>query len=385
MLKLADRTNNLPNNFFAQIERRVAQLQSERADVIRLDIGSPDLPPHPDVINCLKDSVSNPGNHGYQTHLGPPPLRSAWSNHYLKCFDVSLDPDTEILPLLGSKEGIFHLSMALLNPGDKALIPDPGYMTYTRGSLFAGAVPTYFTLRATKEFLPEWESIDSESLKNARILWLNYPNNPTGATVELSHYKEAVDFAINNKLILVSDCAYTQVTYDDYRAPSIFEIPGAKEVAVEFNSLSKSHNMPGWRSGAVAGNSHIIKALFKIKTNIDSGGFRPVLDASTTALNVDTTWIKERNAIYQHRRDLVLQALSKVGISASKPKAAIYIWAAVPSNSTDLDFVNAVLEQTHVSLTPGSVFGSGGKGFFRIALTTPTDRLEEAMNRLSKI
>ena len=374
MLHLADRTNQLPNNFFAQIERRIALLQSEGVDIIRLDIGSPDLPPHPNVISSLANSAMQPGNHGYQPHLGPQQLRSSWADHYKENFGVSLNPDTEVLPLLGSKEGIFHLSMALLNTGDKVLIPDPGYMTYTRGAIFAGAHPNYFPLLAENNFLPDLTSLQPGAIKDARMMWINYPNNPTGATVSISDLQKAVDFAHKHGIIICSDCAYAQVTYDQYRAPSIFEVSGAREVAVEFNSLSKSHNMPGWRAGVVVGNPQIIQALFKIKTNIDSGGFKPVLDASAEALKIDSSWIQARNQIYQDRRDLVLQTLSRKGFSAFKPKAAIYIWSKIPTQWSEFDFITKMLEQSHVSITPGSVFGPGGKGYFRIALSTPTDR-----------
>ncbi len=378
----ASRTQQLQGNFFAQIEKRIHLLKSQGDDVIRLDIGSPDLPPSPEVVRALIDSASRPENHGYQPHLGIPELRRAWSDHYTENFNVYLDPDTEILPLLGSKEGIFHYCMAVLNPGDIVLIPDPGYMTYTRGALFAGAVPHYINLNAENQFLLDFQSINPEIVKNAKILWLNYPNNPTGATATIELFQQAVDFARHHQLFLAHDNAYAQVTFEGYTSPSILQIPGAKECTVEFNSLSKSHNMPGWRSGIVVGNRDVIQAILKVKTNIDSGGFRPVLDASVVALHLKKSWLEERNLIYQARRDLLLSALANIGLVAAKPKASIYIWAKIPPGKSSVDFCSFLLEKAKVSLTPGIIFGPSGEGYVRIALTTSTERIKEAVSRI---
>lgn len=384
LIHLSDRLKNLPTNFFAQIEKRIESLQAEGSNIIRLDIGSPDLPPHPSVIQSLNNSSNLPTNHGYQAHLGPDDLRAAWSKHYDERFGVKLDPGSEILPLLGSKEGIFHLSMVCLDPLDKVLVPDPGYMTYSRGANFAGAIPVYYPLKPARSFLPVFEEIPAEQIKDARLLWMNFPNNPTGATADLAFFKEAVNFAQKNNIILVHDNAYAQICFDDYRAPSIFEIPGAKDIAVEFNSLSKSHNMPGWRSGVVVGNSKLIKALYKLKSNIDSGGFRPVWDASTEALGIDQKWVIERNAIYKTRRDVVINAFSEMSLEPFTPRGSIYVWTSVPKSLSSVDFCVKALETAAVSLTPGTVFGPAGEGYIRIALTQDTAKIQEAMKRLIK-
>jgi len=383
----AQRLTSLPENFFAKLEARIGALQRSGCEVIRLDIGSPDMPPPPPVIQALSSSASRADAHGYQTHLGPLALRQAWADMYRRVFGVSLDVESQVLPLLGSKEGIFNLLMAWINPGDVVLVPDPGYMTYTRGALFAGGEPHFVRLHAGNAYLPDLAALErhipSDVLRRARLLWLNYPNNPTGAVANLEFFEQAVAFARRHNLLLCHDAAYTQVCFDGYRAPSLLEIPGALDVAVEFNSLSKSHNMPGWRLGAALGNPQVLQALFRIKTNIDSGHFRPVLDAAVAAMRGDQSWIEERNQVYQARRDVVVAALSRLGLAVSVPQAAIYVWSAVPAGWTALDFATSVLEQSQVSLTPGTVFGAAGEGYVRIALTTPTPALTQAMQRIA--
>lgn len=384
MFSPAQRLLDLPANFFSNVEQQIAAYQQAGKDVIRLDIGSPDMPPPPEVIRCLVDSASRPDTHGYQPHLGPAALRQAWAEMYARVHRVELDPDQEILPLMGSKEGIFNLLMSWINPGEVVLVPDPGYMTYTRGTLFAGGVPFYLPLRPENGYLPDLESIPPAVLSQARILWLNYPNNPTGAVADADLFPVAVKIAQEHGLLVCHDAAYTQVCFDGYRAPSILEIPDARQVAVEFNSLSKSHNMPGWRVGVLVGNRQALQAVFRVKSNLDSGHFRPVLEAAVTAMRGDQGWMVERNQVYQHRRDLVVQALQKMGLSVHVPQAAIYIWAQVPAGWSDVSFAASVLEQSHVSLTPGTVFGAAGAGAVRIALTTPAGRLQEAMQRLQE-
>lgn len=381
----AQRLQNLPANFFAVLEQRIQALQAAGKDVIRLDMGSPDLPPAPFIIEALTRSAAQPDHHGYQPHLGSRLLRQAWAEMYQRLYGVALDPDREIIPLMGSKEGIFNLLMAWINPGDVVLIPDPGYMTYTRGTLFAGGEPYFLPLRPETNYLPDLESIPQSVLQRARLLWLNYPNNPTGAVADLAFFERALHFARRHDLLLCHDAAYAQVCFDGYRAPSILEMPGASQVAVEFNSLSKSHNMPGWRVGVAVGNPQALQALFRLKTNLDSGHFRPILDASIAAMQGDQSWLIERNEIYRQRRDRVLQALAEIGLSVAPPKAAIYVWSSIPPGWTSLDYVLAMLDHVQVSLTPGVVFGSAGEGYIRIALTTPMPRLEEALQRITAI
>jgi len=382
MMMPAQRLLDLPVNFFSSVEQQIQTYLQEGKDVIRLDIGSPDLPPPPEVIEILADSASHPDTHGYQPHIGPAALRQAWSEMYARVHSVALDPEHEILPLMGSKEGIFNLLMAWINPGDVVLVPDPSYMTYTRGTLFAGGEVFILPLLPENGYLPDLEAIPAKVLKKARILWLNYPNNPTGAVADANLFPRAVELAQAHNLLLCHDAAYTQVCFDGYRAPSILEVPGARQVAVEFNSLSKSHNMPGWRVGAVVGNTKALQALFRVKSNLDSGHFRPVLEAAAAAMRGDQSWLAGRNQLYQQRRDLVVRALQRMGLELQVPKAAIYVWAKTPAGWTDVDFTSSVLEQVYVSLTPGTVFGSAGKGAFRIALTSPLDRLQQAMQRL---
>jgi len=382
MPKPAQRLQNLPKNFFTVLEARIQSLEAAGEDVIRLDIGSPDLPPAPEVIETLASCAAQPDTHGYQPHLGPPALRQAWADMYQRSFGVQLDPASQVIPLMGSKEGIFNLISGWINPGDVVLIPDPAYMTYARGTIFAGGEPYLLPLRPENGFLPDLAAAPESVLQRARMLWLNYPNNPTGAAADLGYFAEAVEFARRHNLLLCHDAAYTRVCFDGYRAPSILEVPGAAEVAVEFNSLSKSHNMPGWRVGAVVGNPQALAAVFRLKTNLDSGHFRPILEAAVTALRIEEPWLDDRNRTYQERRDAVVAGLRAAGLEAAAPKAAIYIWSPVPVGWTSLDFASHVLENARVSLTPGTVFGAAGEGFVRISLTSPTARLKEAMERI---
>jgi LL-diaminopimelate aminotransferase len=370
--------------FFADLNRRIKAMQNAGVDIIRLDIGSPDLPPPPEIIQALSRAAEQPDRHGYVAHLGPPALRQAWSELYRREFGVELDPETQVIPLLGSKEGIFHLSLALLDPGDLVLVPDPGYMTYLRGAQFAGAQPRFVPLLPERGYLPDLGAIPVEIARQARLLWLNYPNNPTSATADLAFFTEAVAFARENDLLLCHDAAYAQVTYDGYRAPSVLQVPGAAEVAVEFNTLSKSHNMAGWRAGVAAGNEPALHSLYTLKTNVDSGHFLPVWEAAVAAMAGDQSWIQERNRVYQQRRDLVLPVLNALGLAAGLPQASLYAWFAVPEGWSSEGFSHALLEEARLALTPGTVFGPGGQGYVRLALTAPEERLAEAMIRLAE-
>ncbi len=374
----------LPSNFFANIEAHIAAMQAEGCDILRLDIGSPDLPPHPSVIEALAETARQPGSHGYQPHTGQPGLRQAWAEMYRRQYAVELDPQGEIVPLLGSKEGIFHLIQACIDPGDVVLGPDPAYMTYERGTLFAGGQFYPLPLLPQNGFLPDLDSVPVEVLKRAKMLWLNYPNNPTAAVATSEFFARAVEFARRHDLLLCHDAAYTQVVFDGYHAPSLLEIPGAKEVAVEINSLSKSHNMAGWRVGAAAGSRQALAALFRLKTNVDSSHFLPVLQGALAAMQVEQSWIDARNEVYRQRRDIIVSALHEIGLPVASPKASIYVWSPVPAGWSSLDFTNALLEQAHVSLTPGTVFGPAGEGFARIAFTAPNEKIEEAMRRLAE-
>jgi LL-diaminopimelate aminotransferase len=385
MIKTAHRMDQFASQFFAAISSKIAALQAAGKDIIRLDIGSPDLPPPQPVIQALARSAGEAANHGYQTHSATPAYRSAWAEMYRRLYQVDLDADREIVPLMGSKEGIFNMITAHIDPGDAVLIPDPGYMTYTRGTLFAGGEPVFLPLLPERDFLPDLGAVPVEAARRAKLLWLNYPNNPTAATATPEFFAEAVDFAREHGLLICHDAAYTQVTFDGYRAPSILEAPGAKEVAVEFNTLSKSHNMAGWRVGAAVGNAQALRGLYALKTNLDSGHFLPILEAAVAAMTGDQSWIPGRNEVYRQRRDCILPALRAIGLQAAAPLGSLYVWCRIPVGKSSVEFAAEVLEKCCVSLTPGAVFGAGGEGYVRISLTAPIERVEEAVHRLGGI
>jgi LL-diaminopimelate aminotransferase len=352
-------------------------------DIIRLDIGSPDLPPHQRVIKALAKSAQSGSHHGYQPHKGIPRLREAWAGYYRSAFKVELDSDQEVVPLLGSKEGIFHLSQAILNPGDVALVPDPGYLTYASGASVSSAEAFFLELRPENDYLPDLHEVPEEIAQRARVLWLNYPNNPTGAVVQVNFFEEILSYAQQHGILICHDAAYSGVTYDGYRAPSILEFPGAKEIAVEFNSLSKSHNMAGWRVGVAVGNPIALRSLYTLKTHADSGQFLPIMDAAVEALTGDQSWIVERNEVYRRRRDLVAAALGALGIDYFPPQGTIYIWFACPSGWTSTELTRSLLENIGISLAPGAIFGRSGDEFVRLSLCAPEARLSEAMERMA--
>ncbi|MDR3572514.1 MAG: aminotransferase class I/II-fold pyridoxal phosphate-dependent enzyme [Anaerolineaceae bacterium] len=384
MIQIAQRMQKLSPNFFANLTSQIQTMQAAGINVIRLDQGSPDLPPTPAIIAALDRSAASPGAHGYQPHRGTKQMRAAWAEMYRREYAVELDPETEVIPLLGSKEGIFHLITAFVDPGDVVLIPDPGYMTYTHGTMIAGGEPYYFPLRPENDYLPDLQEIPSAVLKRAKLLWLNYPNNPTTASATLEFFTEAVAFARQHNLLLCHDAAYGQVTFNGKNSPSLMQVPGAKEVAVEFNTLSKSHNMPGWRVGVVVGNTLAVNTLFHLKSTADSGHFQPIQDAAVLALTGDQTWLKPRNEIYRERRDVVIQGLQKIGLNPKVPDASIYVWSPVPEGYSSMDFVMAVLEKVHVSFTPGIIFGAGGEGYIRISLTAPKEIMADGMRRIAE-
>ncbi|MDT7885207.1 MAG: aminotransferase class I/II-fold pyridoxal phosphate-dependent enzyme [Thermoflexus sp.] len=378
----SERMQRLKPYPFAALERRIAELQAEGRDVIRLDIGSPDMAPPPFILEAMERSARDPRAHGYAGYRGIPALRQAVARFYARRFGVELDPDREVLILIGSKEGIFNLSLAYLGPGDIALVPSPGYPTYTDGALAAGADVFYMPLRRERGWFPDFSEIPAEVLARAKILWLNYPNNPTAACPTLEFLKEAVAFAHRHNLLLAYDNPYADVAFDGYRAPSVLSVPGAKEVAVEFYSLSKSHNMAGWRVGMLVGNAEVVGTLARLKSNIDSGHFRPIQEAAAVALTHDDEWMAERNAEYARRRDVMVDALNAAGLTAERPRATIYVWARLPEGWRSADYAARLLEATGVSVAPGAMFGEAGEGYIRISLVQPVPRLEEAARRI---
>ncbi len=373
---------SIPPYFFHTLNQRLAELRARGLDVIRMDAGSPDLPPAPHIVAALSRSAENPTHHGYQPYSGTPEYRAAWAAFYRRRFGVELEPLSEVIGLMGSKQGVFNLHQALVNPGDVVLIPDPGYAAYTNGALFAGGEVVYLPLLASRGFLPDLAAIPAEILRRTRLLWLNYPNNPTGATATLDFFAAVVDLAREHGFLVAHDAPYTEITYDDYQAPSVLQVPGARDVAVEFHSLSKTYNMGGWRAGVAAGNRAVLTTLSDLIGNSDSGMFRGILEAGVAALTGDQTWLVERNAHYRRRRDQVVAALRSVGLHVEVPAAAIYVWARLPNGVDDLAITNALLEATGVSLTPGSIFGPAGRGYLRVSLCIADARLEEALARI---
>jgi LL-diaminopimelate aminotransferase len=384
-MKVANRIEKLPAYVFARLEERVRELKRQGREIIRLDIGSPDLPPPGFIIEAMYRSARDPSHHGYGGYFGIPELRQAIAIYYERRFGVKFDPNQEVTTLIGSKEGIANVALAFVDPGDVVLVPEPGYPTYSMGTMLAGGVPYAFPLLAERGFLPDLDSIPAEVARSAKVLWLSYPNNPTSATAPLEFFERVVAFARRYDLLVCHDNPYCDLTFDGYVAPSFFQVPGAKEVGLEFNSLSKTYNMAGWRVGMAVGNAVAVEALARTKTNIDSGIFRPIQDAAILALTGDQAWLQDRNEIYRDRRDLILGALAEAGIRADKPVAAMYVWAQVPAGLASADFAGRLLEEAGISITPGTAFGPHGEGYVRISLGAGTDRIREAMNRLKTV
>lgn len=384
-MRVARRIADLPTYVFAAAGRTLAALRAQGVDVINLGVGDPDLAPPEWIVDTLCREARNPARHGYPGYCGLPTLRQATAEYYGRRFGVELDPEHEVLVLIGSKEGIFNVALAFVDGGDVALIPDPGYPTYALGTQMAGGQPYYLPLLEERGFEPDLAAVPAEVLRRARLLWLNYPHNPTGAAARREFLATAVAFAREHDLLLCYDNPYCDIGFDGYRAPSILEIPGARDVALEFNSLSKTYNMAGWRVGMAVGNAEAVAALARVKTNVDSGSFAPLQEAAAAALRADQAWLAERNAIYQARRDVVLGFLESAGMSARKPLATLYVWARVPAGESSVAFSQRILEATGVWLAPGTAFGAHGEGYVRISLTTPESRLREAAERLRRM
>jgi len=384
-LRPAKRIENLPPYLFAEIDKKIAQKRAEGVDVISLGIGDPDQPTPRPIIERLCQEAYKPANHRYPSYYGLAELRQSIASWYERRFAVKLDPETEVLPLIGSKEGIAHIFLALLDSGDFSLIPDPGYPVYHMGTILAGGVSHFVPLLAKNNFLPDFSTISEDIARRAKIIFINYPNNPTSAVAELSFFEEVVRFAQQYDLVVSHDNPYSEITFDGYVAPSFLQAAGAKEVGVEFHSLSKTYNMTGWRIGFVVGNSRVIEALGRVKTNIDSGIFNAIQYAGITALDSVQNSVKEICAIYQRRRDLVVEQLNQMGWNLAKPKGSIYVWIPVPANYTSQSFASYVLERTGVVLSPGNAYGPSGEGYVRISLTVDDARLQEALERIRKI
>jgi LL-diaminopimelate aminotransferase len=376
------RLEAMPPYMFAELERRIADKRKAGIDVISLGIGDPDRPTYPHIVEAMERAVADPANHNYPSNRGREEFRAAFARFYGDRFAVEIDPEAEVIPAIGSKECIYNLCFAFLDPGDVALAADPGYPVYTGGPALAGAEAALLPLEPELGFVPDLERIPAESLDRARLIFLNYPNNPTGAIVPDGFFERLVELAREHEILVVHDSAYSETTYDGYVAPSFLATPGAKEVGVEVFSLSKGFNMTGWRCAAILGNADAVNAYWRLKTNIDSGLFEAIQLAGVAALEGPREPIEEMNAIYARRRDLVVEALREIGVAVSPPKGTIYVWAPVPNGHTSTSFAELVLERAAVVVSPGSMYGPSGEGFFRISLTTPDARIAEAVERI---
>src|SRR5919202_1280772 len=382
-MRSSSRLERIPPYLFAQLERKIAEKMGQGIDVISLGIGDPDTPTPELVVEALQGAAADPGTHQYPSNRGRQELRDALASFYERRFGVTLDPATEIVPALGAKESVFNLNLAFLDPGDAALAADPGYPVYTAGPLLAGAEPVLMPLVPERGFTPDLGAISSDDLARARLMYLNYPNNPTGAVVPDGFFGEVVEFARANDALVVHDASYTETTFDGYVAPSFLATPGAKEVGVEVFSLSKGYNMTGWRTAAVVGNAEAIDHYWRLKTNIDSGMFDAVQLAAAAALSPEgDAAARGMSELYQRRRDLVVGALREIGVAVTAPKGTIYIWAPVPEGHTSESYCELVLEESAVVVSPGGAYGQSGEGFFRISLTIDDARLTEAVERI---
>lgn len=381
------RLDLIPPYLFAELERKISAKKAQGIDVISLGIGDPDRPTPAIVVDAMQEAITEPETHRYPSNRGRKDFREAVSDFYMRRFDVELDPETEIMPALGAKECIFNLNLAFLDPGDAALSADPGYPVYTGGPLMAGADPVLMALLPERHFTPDLNAISAADRARAKLMFFNYPNNPTGAVVRPGFFEEAAAFASENDILAVHDNAYSETVYDGYRAPSFLATPGAKDVGVEVFSWSKGYNMTGWRCAAIVGNAEAIAHYWRLKTNIDSGLFEAVQLAAIAALSPDADGDKaEMNALYTRRRDLMVDALRGIGVEVTPPKATIYLWAQVPAGfQSAAAYCEHVLQEAAVVISPGGAYGPNGEGFFRISLTTPDDLLLEAVERLGRL
>lgn len=381
-MQLSKLINSLPPYHFANAKKRIADREAAGVDVISLSMGDPDLPAPQAVLDRLSETLQNPVNHRYPEYRGMTALHEAFVAWFQRRFGVELTPEVETLPLLGSKEGLIYVGASVLDAGDLALTGDPFYPAYLTATTNVGAQPYLLPLLEQNDYLPDLESIPADVLRKARLLWLNYPNNPTAACANRAFFEKAVEFAHRHDLVIAHDMAYAEVYFDDVRPLSILQIPGAKEVAVELHSLSKTYNMAGFRAGMLVGNADLVDAVGRLKSNIDSGMFRPVQYAAIAALEMPEAWLLERNAIYRRRRDVLVDGLNELGLRTRRTQAGLYVWAAIPAGFTSRDFANWLFEQTGVFVTPGSNFGQTGEGYLRISMTEPLERLETAIARI---
>jgi LL-diaminopimelate aminotransferase len=383
LMKLSRRIEYLPPYLFVEINRKIAEKRAKGEEVVSFAIGDPDIPTPPHVIEQLCQAAKDPANHRYPETEGLPELRQAIADWYKKRFGVSLDADKEVLPLIGSKEGIAHIAFCFIDFRDVALVPDPAYPVYAVSTMLASGNPYYLPLVAENNFLPDLNAIPAYILKRAKLLWINYPNNPTSAVADLDFFNRVVEFARQHKLAVCHDGPYSEVAFDGYQPVSFMQADGAREVGVEFHSLSKTYNMTGWRIGMVVGNAVMIDALKRLKSNLDSGIPQAIQRAAITALSGPQDCIKAHNDIYQRRRDLIIDVLNNIGLEARPPKASLFIWAKVPKGYTSVEFANDLLDKVGVAVTPGAGYGKHGEGYVRLSLTVPDSIVVKGLSKLS--
>jgi len=386
-MKPSKRLERIPPYAFAQLESKIAAKRAAGIDVISLGIGDPDRPTPALIVEAMQEAVTEPATHQYPSNRGREDFRAAVCDFYARRFDVELDPEREIIPAIGAKEAIFNLNLAFLDPGDYALAADPGYPVYTGGPWLAGGEPVLMALDPERGFVPDLEGIDADVRKRSKLMFLNYPNNPTGAVVPEGFFERVVEFARENDILVVHDNAYSETTFDGYRAPSFLATPGAKDVGIEVFSLSKGYNMTGWRCAVLVGNAEALQTYWRLKSNVDSGLFGAIQLAGVAALSPQTDIeVASMNELYRRRRDLVCDALRGIGVDVRTPRATIYVWAPVPAGyQSSAAYCEHVLEQAAVIVVPGAVYGPAGEGWFRISLTTPDERLLEAVQRLGAL
>ena len=381
-MKVSERLEQIPPYLFAEIDRKIAEAKAKGIDIISLGIGDPDSPTLQPIVDEMHMAIDNPKNHDYPPYNGTEQFRKGACDWIKRRFGVELNPDTEMLANIGSKEAIAHVFFAYVDKGDYTLVPDPGYPVYHNATIFAGGTPYEMPLLEENGYLPDFDKIPEDIAKKSKLMFLNYPNNPTSATADLDFWKKAVDFCKKYDILLCSDMAYSEMTFDGYKAPSVLQVEGAKDVAIEFYSHSKSYNMTGWRVGFVCGNADAVKALGTIKNNIDSGTFKAIQQAATTAFTVDEKYITDLNNMYQERRDAAEEGFKELGWDIKPSKATFYLWLPVPKGMTSEEFVTVMLEKAHVVVPPGNGYGKYGEGYFRVALTKDVDTIKKCIQRM---
>ena len=381
-MRRSKRIEKVPPYLFVGISRKKAEKKAKGIEVIDFGIGDPDIPTPGPFIETLREAATDTPNHRYPETEGLPSFRAAAADWYERRFGISLDPEKEVLSLIGAKEGIGHAALCFVDPGDTVLVPDPGYPVYSVGTWFAGGECHWMPLLEENGWLPDLDAIPAEVAANASVMWINYPNNPTGAVAGLDYFAEVVDFAKANDILVMHDACYTEVAYDGHRPVSFLQVPGAMDIALEFHSLSKSYNMTGWRLGVAVGNADLIDALMVVKSNLDSGVPQAIQAMGIDALNGPIDSVDDRNAVYQRRRDLVVGALQRIGLHVDPPRASLYVWARIPDGYTSAELTEMLLEERDIVVTPGSGYGRYGEGYIRLSLTIPESELQRGLERL---